>query len=82
MVLKHFRVVLFVEYGFESIVILDGTQTGNAARSLLQLFESSVILDGTQTAAADVSLRNEFESSVILDGTQTDTAPEDTSKLV
>ena len=71
MVVKLNRVGDYAPAGFESRVILDGSQTEQAKEAYNILFESRVILDGSQTVLILSSLPWEFESRVILDGSQT-----------
>ena len=57
--------------GFESRVILDGSQTAVYLQRTQSMFESRVILDGSQTGLQDFTANRLFESRVILDESQT-----------
>ena len=71
MVVKLLRILLNFLSGFESRVILDGSQTTTNWQESHRLFESRVILDGSQTFPQNFLQLRLFESRVILDGSQT-----------
>ena len=55
-----------VVIGFESRVVLDGSQTLTVRRCQWEPFESRVVLDGSQTARMESPWTGAFESRVVL----------------